>query len=162
MNKIIFRQMYKNTYKVIFKELIETKKMIDFIEKSKFKCNDKGEPEFDGLDKEDIKELFGLMWKDRLSDEKQKFVNLGANYINQSPIFQNKKQERKFLINKSKILNQMNLLSNKPCLITEKIFNPKFLNSNETFSLNCKNEINSINLQNQLSTSITKSNSVKI
>lgn len=37
MNKIIFRQMYKNTYKVIFKVLIETKKMIDFIEKSKFK-----------------------------------------------------------------------------------------------------------------------------
>ncbi|BET37534.1 hypothetical protein [Spiroplasma ixodetis] len=113
--------------------------MIDFIEKSKFKCNDKGGPEFDGLDKEALKELFGLMWKDRLSDEKQKFVNLGANYINQSTIFQNKKQERKFLINKSEILNQMNLLSNKTCLITGNIFNPKFLNSNETFSLNCKN-----------------------
>lgn len=156
MNKIIFQQMYKNTYKVIFKELTETKKMIDFIEKSKFKCNDKGEPEFDGLDKEAIKELFGLMWKDRLVNEKQKFVNLGSNYINQSPIFQNKKQERKFLINKSEILKQMNLLSNKPCLITEKIFKPENLNSNKIFSLNCKNEINAIDYQNQSSTTSTK------
>ncbi|WP_342265789.1 hypothetical protein [Spiroplasma endosymbiont of Villa modesta] len=160
MNKSIFQQIYKQTYKVIFKELRETKKMIDFIEKYKFNCN--GEPEFDGLDKEDIKELFGLMWKDRLSDEKQKFVNLGANYINQSPIFQNKKLERKFLINKSEILKQMNLFSNKPCLITGEIFNPKFLNSKETFSLNCKNEINCIDLQNQASTSGYKTNSPKI
>ncbi|WP_342276300.1 hypothetical protein [Spiroplasma endosymbiont of Nebria brevicollis] len=157
MNKNIFQQMYKHTHKVIFKELRKTKKMIDFIEKSKFKCNDNGEPEFDGLDKESLKELFGLMWKNRLVDEKQKFINLGSNYINQSPIFQNKKQERKFLINKNEIFKQINLLSNKPCLITRRNFKPENLNLNKTFSLNCKNEINSF--QNPPSTSNTKPNS---
>ncbi|WP_425376868.1 hypothetical protein [Spiroplasma endosymbiont of Aleiodes alternator] len=161
MIKNVFQQMYKYSNKNILRDLRETKKIIDFIETYKINC--KGDPEFDGLDKSDIKEIFGFMWKDRLIDEKEKFIKLGLDYINQPITFSNQKELKKFLDNTNYILKQNKFLTNQSewnmktgiSFKSEKLWDGKHLS-------NCKDEINSFDLQNQQLPNKYKNNALKI